>query len=50
MVWAAIWGKSRSDLVCLERDCEAKKQGYTATSYISGGSDHPLAPDLCTPL
>jgi hypothetical protein len=35
MVWAAIWGKNRSDLVRLERDFEAKKQGYTATSYIA---------------
>ncbi|THC88491.1 hypothetical protein EYZ11_012060 [Aspergillus tanneri] len=35
MVWAAIWGKKRSDLVRLERDFEAKKNGYTANSYLA---------------
>jgi transposase len=34
-VWAAIWRKNRSDLVRLERDFEAKKQGYTTKSYIA---------------
>jgi hypothetical protein len=35
MVWAAIWGKDRSDLVRLVRDFEAKKQGYTTKAYIA---------------
>jgi transposase len=34
MVWAAIWGENRSDLLQLERDFESKKHGYSATSYI----------------
>lgn len=34
MVWAAFWGDNRSELVRLERDFEAKKFGYTASSYI----------------
>jgi hypothetical protein len=34
MVWAAIWGKNRSDLLQLERDFESKKHDYAATSYI----------------
>ncbi|THC87011.1 hypothetical protein EYZ11_013542 [Aspergillus tanneri] len=33
--WAAIWGKRRSDLIRLERDFEAKKNGYTANSYLA---------------
>ncbi|EED20802.1 transposable element tc1 transposase, putative [Talaromyces stipitatus ATCC 10500] len=34
MVWAAIWGSKRSDLLQLEPDFESKKQGYSSVSYI----------------
>jgi transposase len=34
MVWAAIWGTNRTDLLQLERDFESKKQGYSSKSYI----------------
>jgi transposase len=34
MVWASIWRGGRSKLVVMERDPEAKKQGYSANSYI----------------
>ncbi|KAK7555139.1 hypothetical protein IWX91DRAFT_347109 [Phyllosticta citricarpa] len=35
MVWAAFSGAlSHSDLVVMERDPEAKKNGYSANSYI----------------
>ena len=34
MVWAAIWGENRLELLQLERDFKSKKFGYTATSYI----------------
>ena len=33
MVWAAICNNSRSDLICMRRDTEARK-GYTAESYM----------------
>jgi hypothetical protein len=35
MVWAAFWGHSkRTPLYIMDRDFEAKKQGYSAASYI----------------
>src|ERR1700740_3167756 len=34
MVWAAIWGSQRSDLIVMEQDATAKKDGYSATSYL----------------
>jgi transposase len=34
MVWACFWGLEHSNLYALERDFEAKKQGYSARSYI----------------
>ncbi|OKP13231.1 Transposable element Tc1 transposase [Penicillium subrubescens] len=34
MVWAAIWLGGRSDLVIMERDESAARNGYTARSYI----------------
>jgi hypothetical protein len=34
MVWASIWRGGRSKLVVMEKDPEAKKQGYSANSYI----------------
>jgi hypothetical protein len=34
MVWASIWRGGRSKLVVMERDPKAKKQGYSANSYI----------------
>lgn len=34
MVWACFWGGGRSELVRMTRDSEAKKQGYTANSYL----------------
>jgi hypothetical protein len=35
MVWTAIWGESRSDLIRLERDFVSKKHGYSARSYLN---------------
>jgi transposase len=34
MVWAAIWGENRSDLIQLERDFDSKKNGYSSKSYL----------------
>jgi DDE superfamily endonuclease len=34
MVWAAIYNQDLSDLLILRRDRTAKKQGYTAKSYL----------------
>jgi DDE superfamily endonuclease len=34
MVWGAIWLGGRSDLVIMTRDEEAKRNGYSANSYI----------------
>ncbi|KAI7971847.1 hypothetical protein EIK77_009240 [Talaromyces pinophilus] len=34
MVWAAIWGDKRSDLIQLERDFDSKKNGYSSKSYL----------------
>lgn len=35
MVWAAIWGDRRSELIRLERDFESKKHGFTSRSYLT---------------
>lgn len=42
MVWAAIWGGGRSQLVRLKADSEAAKKGFTANSYIEVLDDHLL--------
>jgi hypothetical protein len=34
MIWAAIWGENRSDLIRLDCDFESKKHGYSAHSYL----------------
>ena len=34
MVWACFWGMQRSNLYALERDLEAKRNGYSANSYL----------------
>jgi transposase len=34
MVWAAIWGDKRSDLIQLERDFDSKKNRYSSKSYL----------------
>jgi hypothetical protein len=35
MVWACFWGNAeRTLLYIIDRDFEAKKQGYSAASYI----------------
>jgi DDE superfamily endonuclease len=34
MVWVAIWLGGRSDLVIMTRDEQAKRNGYSANSYI----------------
>jgi len=34
MVWAAIWGLERSDLIIMSRDPEGEREGCTAASYI----------------
>ena len=33
MVWAAIWRGGKSHLIIMERDQQAKRQGYSARSY-----------------
>lgn len=43
MVWAAIWLGGRSDLVVMERDESAARNGYTANSYIEA-LDEGLVP------
>ena len=42
MVWAAFWGKGRSDLYKLSKDFEAKKMGYSANSYLEILEDNLL--------
>lgn len=42
MVWACFWELERSNLYALERDCEAKKNGYSARSYIHVLDDNLL--------
>ena len=34
IVWAAFWGSGRSDLIRMARDSNARRQGYSATSYL----------------
>ena len=34
MVWAAIWGVERSELIVMERDDHSPREGYSANSYI----------------
>ena len=34
MVWACFWGMQRSNLYALERDLKAKRNGYSANSYL----------------
>lgn len=34
MMWGCIWKGGRSDLVVMERDPNAKRNGYTANSYL----------------
>jgi DDE superfamily endonuclease len=35
MIWGAIYGNGRSDIVLLERDPDSEKSGYTANSYLA---------------
>ena len=42
MIWACFWGLQRSNLYQLTRDFAAKKQGYSATSYIQVLEDNLL--------
>jgi hypothetical protein len=35
MVWGAIWGSSRSDIIFLERDPTSKHNGYSGRSYLA---------------
>ena len=34
IVWAAFWGRERSNLYRMIRDIQARRQGYSATSYV----------------
>jgi transposase len=34
MIWGAIWLGGRSDIIFMERDMTAKKEGYTQKSYL----------------
>ena len=42
MVWACFWGMHRSELYALTRDSEAKRNGYSANSYIQVLDDNLL--------
>jgi DDE superfamily endonuclease len=35
MIWGAIYGEGRSDVVIIDRDPDSVKSGYTANSYIA---------------
>jgi transposase len=35
MIWGAIYGEGRSDVVIMDRDPDSAKSGYTANSYIA---------------
>lgn len=35
MIWGAIWIGGRSNVVIMERDLAAKRNGYTAASYVA---------------
>lgn len=39
MVWAGIWKEGRTDLVVMERDPEARRNGFTARSYQNALSE-----------
>lgn len=39
MVWAAIFDGGKSDLVIMERDATARRNGYTAISYQNALSE-----------
>lgn len=39
MVWAAIFNSGKSDLVVIERDATARRNGYTVISYRNALSD-----------
>jgi len=34
MIWAAIWGNERSELIVMSRDSQSKREEYLANSYI----------------
>ena len=34
MIYAAFWYNSRTELIAMERDVLARKEGYSARSYI----------------
>lgn len=35
MIWGAIYGNGRSDIVIMDRDPDSEKSGYTANSYLT---------------
>ncbi len=35
MIWGAIHGEGRSDIILMERDPDSEKSGYTANSYLT---------------
>ena len=35
MIWGAIYGDGRSDIVIMDRDPDSEKSGYTANSYLA---------------
>jgi hypothetical protein len=35
MIWDAIYGDGRSDIVIMDRDPDSEKSGYTANSYLA---------------
>jgi hypothetical protein len=35
MIWGAIYGDGRSDVVIMDRDPDSERSGYTANSYTA---------------
>jgi hypothetical protein len=35
MIWGAIYGDRRSDIVIVDRDPDSEKSGYTANSFVA---------------
>lgn len=35
MIWGAIYGDGRSDVMIIDRDPDSEKSGYTQNSYIA---------------
>ena len=47
MIWGAIYGDGRSDVIIMDRDPDSEKSGYTANSYLTVLNDQ--LPRTCQP-